>query len=218
MCQQQLLVRERDEEMSIYKKVLVQQFDQLHPMLQKRYEFTTGAPLKATGIMKFIKGGPKVLYPLFWLGTKCKLLFPEHGVNIPFKITNTPKIGPNGEEQIHWERIFYFGKKRRYFNALMSFDSERNVIKDYLGEPSYLYSDLVFHVSTDGALKITSKKQRLVLGKVEIPLPKLFQGLATVTEKYCEEKGVYQITVDVRNPLIGQLFAYKGEFKPNDME
>lgn len=204
--------------MSIYKKVLGSEFNRLHPKLQKRYAFSNGAPFNAKGTMKRIQRGPKILYPLFLLGTKCKLLFPEHGTNIPFTITNTPLIGPNGEEQIHWERIFYFGKKKRYFNALMSFDSEHNLIKDYLGEPSLLYSDLTFIVSSTGDLKIESRKQRLVLGKVEIPLPRIFQGLATVTEKYCEEKDVFQISVDVKNPLIGLIFAYEGEFNLDDME
>lgn len=204
--------------MSIYKKVLNDQFNRLHPMLQKRYEFPNHVPFQATGVMKSIKVGPKLLYPFLWLGTKCKLLFPEHGINISFTILNTPMIGPNGEEQIHWERIFFFEKKKRYFNALMSFDAERSVIKDYLGEPSILYSDLVFTVSPQGDLKIESSKQRLVIGKVEIPLPKLFQGIATVTEKYCDENGVFQIAVEVRNPLIGRIFSYEGEFKPNVLE
>ncbi len=204
--------------MSIYKKVLDQQFNRLHPMLQKRYEFPNHVPFRATGVMKKIRVGPKFLFPLLWLGTKSKLLFPEQGMNIPFEILNTPMVGPNGEEQIHWERIFDFGKKKRYFNALMSFDAKRKVIKDYLGEPSVLYSDLVFTVSTEGDLIIESRKQRLVIGKFEIPLPRLFQGLATVTEKYCDERGVFKIAVNVRNPIIGLIFSYEGAFKPNDLE
>ncbi|MFC7686994.1 DUF4166 domain-containing protein [Ureibacillus sp. GCM10028918] len=202
--------------MSVYKKVLDKKFNRLHPMLQKRYEFSNHEPFQAEGVMKSIKGGPKLLYPLLWLGIKRKLLFPEYGTSIPFKILNTPMVGANGEQQIHWERVFYFEKKKRYFNALMSFDPERNLIKDYLGEPSILYSDLVFTVSSEGNLKIESSKQRLVIGKIELPLPKIFQGLATVTEKYSEEKGVFQISVDVRNPLIGHIFSYEGEFNPNE--
>ena len=200
--------------MSVFKKVLDKEFYRLHPMLQKRYEFLDDRPFQAEGVMKRIKVGPKFLYPLFWLGIKRKLLFPEYGTNIPFKLLNTPLVGANGEEQIHWERVFYFGEKTRYFNALMSFDSKRRLIKDYLGEPSILYSDLVFIVSSEGFLKIVSSKQRLVLGNLELPLPKIFQGLATITEKYCEEKGVFQISVNVRNPLIGHIFSYEGEFNP----
>ncbi len=203
--------------MSIYKRVMGKDFYQLHPMLQKRYEIQRGISFKGAGMMKSIKGGPKWLFPLFWIGVKFKLLFPEHGENIPFKIVNTSEAGRNGEEQIHWERTFYFGSKKRYFNALMSLDSERNIIKDYLGEPHLFYSDLSLHVTEEGALKISSKRQRLALGQMEIPLPRLFQGLATVTEKYLEEKDAYSIRVVVRNPLIGTLFSYEGEFTADDI-
>ncbi|MGP4108761.1 DUF4166 domain-containing protein [Virgibacillus sp. L01] len=203
--------------MSIYKHVMRDDFYQLHPMLQKRYEIQKGISFTGTGMMARMKGGPKWLFPLFWAGAKFKLLFPEHGENIPFKIVNTSATGRNGEEQIHWERIFYFGSKKRYFNALMSLDSERNIIKDYLGEPHLFYSDLSLHVTADGALKISSKRQRLVQGRLEIPLPTLFQGLATVTEKYVEENDAYSIHVIVRNPLIGILFSYEGEFTADDI-
>ena len=49
--------------------------------------------------------------------------------------------------QIYWERIFHFGNKKRYFNALMSLDAKRLVIKDYLGDPPLFYSDLAFIVT-----------------------------------------------------------------------
>jgi len=94
----------------------------------------------------------------------------------------------------------------------MSYDSERKIIKDYFGQPSLLYSDLVFHVSPEGNLSIVSKKQRLVLGPLKIPLPRIFQGLATVHESYQEDSHSFQIKVEVRNPLIGRIFAYEGEF------
>lgn len=202
--------------MSIYKKVLGEEFTRLHPMLQKRYAFPDNEPFYSTGTMRTIKIGAKLPYRFFLFGIKKKLLFPEHGTNIYFTILNTPKVGANGEEQIHWERTFYFGRKKRYFNALMSFDSKRNIIKDYLGEPSVLYSDLIFTVASDGSLKIESSKQRLILGKVEIPLPRLFKGIATVTEEFNEEKNVFEIAVDVRNPLIGPIFSYEGEFNVRD--
>jgi len=181
-------------------------------MLQKRYDLTESSVFKATGTMKEIKGGPKWLYPLFRLGVYWKLLFPERGKDIPFTITNTARLGPAGENQIHWERIFHFGAKKRYFNALMSLDEERFVIKDYLGEPPLVYSDLAFEVSEEGAITIHSLNQRLVLGKVELPLPRILQGLATVTERYDEDNHVFRINVDVRNPLIGHVFSYEGEF------
>ena len=198
--------------MSIYKKALGSDFENLHPMLQKRYDLHSGDFFRAAGMMSTIKGGPRWLYPLFLLGTQWKLLFPEHGRRIPFSILNRARTAPNGEEQIHWERIFHFGQKIRYFNALMSLDEKRLVIKDYLGEPALLYSDLVFTVSNEGSLYIQSKDQRLVIGKFEVPLPTFLQGLATVREGYDDLRDVYTINVNVRNPLIGNVFSYEGEF------
>lgn len=205
-----------DENMSIYRKVMGKDFTKLHPMLQKRYDLQDGMNFQATGMMREIKGGPKWLFPIFWLGVKWKLLFPEHGNSIPFTIKNTAFMSKSGESQIHWERIFYFQNKRRYFNALMSLDEHRLVIKDYLGEPALFYSDLAFTVTETGALKIHSLNQRLVLGKLEIPLPRLLQGLATVTETYLDGDELYQIQVSVRNPIIGSVFSYEGTFSPND--
>ncbi|MCG7335911.1 DUF4166 domain-containing protein [Sporosarcina sp. ACRSM] len=198
--------------MSIYKQVMGEDFNRLHPMLQQRYDLPEGTVFSASGIMKEIHGGPKWLYPLFRIGIYWKLLFPEHGKNIPFTIQNRAFVGNRGESQVHWERIFHFGQKRRYFNALMSLNAERQIIQDYLGEPHLVYSDLAFHVDADGFLTIESLEQRLVLGKLEIPLPRLFQGLATVQEKYDDVRRLYQIYVTVRNPLIGTVFAYEGTF------
>lgn len=198
--------------MSIYKQVMGSDFKRLHPMLQQRYDLQEGTVLRASGIMKEIHGGPKWLYPLFWIGIRWKLLFPEHGKNIPFTIQNRAFVGDYGVSQVYWERIFHFGKKKRYFNALMSLDAKRKIIQDYLGEPHLVYSDLAFHVDDDGFLTIESLGQRIVLGKIEIPLPRLFQGLATVREKYDEEQRLFHIDVTVRNPLIGKVFAYEGTF------
>jgi hypothetical protein len=97
----------------------------------------------------------------------------------------------------------------------MSLDKKRNIIEDYLGEPPLMYSDLKLSC-IDRGLRIESYKQRLVLGKLEIPLPKIFQGLATVSEHYNDEKDVYEIRVVVKNPIIGQVFAYEGEFTSDE--
>ncbi|WP_226657137.1 DUF4166 domain-containing protein [Pseudalkalibacillus hwajinpoensis] len=199
--------------MSIYKKALGEHFYQLHPMLQKRYTFSKQHDFFGTGVMKKISGGPRWLYPIFYLGTKAKLLFPERGTNIPFQIRNTFRCGVDGKEQVHWQRMFSFGHKTRYFNALMTLDEKRHIIEDYLGEPALLYSDLAFQVNgDDGSMTIQSLNQRMVLGRKELPLPRFFQGLATVTERYLEDRESFYIHVTVKNPIIGTVFSYEGEF------
>jgi len=183
-------------------------------MLQKRYAFEEPA-FQASGVMNRIAGGPKWLSLLFRLGARRKLVFPERGTDIPFTITNTSFTTSTGDKQIHWERRFTFPENVRYFNALMSLDERRMVVKDYLGEPPLLYSDLQFTIVNRDELRIESSSQRLVLGKIEIPLPRLLQGLATVVESYDERHGVFRICVDVKNPLLGKVFSYEGEFTPD---
>lgn len=200
--------------MSIYKDVLGANFEQLHPMIQQRYDIQIDKPFRGEGQMREIRGGPRWLYPLFFFGTYWKLLFPEKGTNIPFTIENTARIGKAGEKEVYWERIFFFPKKKRYFNALMSLDLKRKVIQDYLGDPPLVYSDLVFTVTPRRGIRIESENQRLVLGKIEIPLPRLFRGLATVEEHYLDERQAFHIQVTVKNPLIGIVFTYEGEFWP----
>lgn len=74
-------------------------------------------------------------------------------------------------------------------------------------------SDLIFHVGNNGDFLIQSDRQRLVCGKWEIPLPRWLQFVAMVKEAYIEERDVFSIQVEVRNPIIGLIFAYEGEFQ-----
>ncbi|MGY4690799.1 DUF4166 domain-containing protein [Salibacterium sp. K-3] len=203
--------------MTIFKQVLGNAFHRLHPALQRRYESADGGRFEGKGVMQKIEGGPTWLLPLLKLGARRKLLFPERGENIPFTIRNTRRTGGNGQEEIYWERIFHFEKNKRYFHAVMSLDKKRNIIKDYLGEPPIVYSDLSFSVSQDGGLHITSERQRLILGKMEIPVPTPFQGLAAVTETFNEDHQAFEIKVVVKNPVIGRLFSYEGEFTSDDI-
>ena len=202
--------------MSIYKIMLGEDFNRLQPKLQTRYDIKAGVPFRAEGMMKKIVTGPKWLAPFLLFSTKWKFLFPEHGEHIPFQIINTVHRDEKGNHQVYWERTFHFKNKNRYFNALMSLDSEHRIVKDYLGEPSLFYSELVFDVTEQGHMHIHSKKQRLVLGKVEIPIPAFFLGNVSVTESFLEENGVFSIHVHITNPLIGTLFEYEGEFYSNE--
>ncbi|MFJ7826713.1 DUF4166 domain-containing protein [Psychrobacillus sp. NPDC096623] len=203
--------------MSIYKEILGEQFYKMHPMLQKRYGIEDDKTFKGTGVMHKITSGPKRLYPFQMFAARRKFLFPEHGNNIPFHIINEQQIGLNGEKQVHWERRFYFQNCYRDFNALMTLDKNKQLVKDYLGEPSLFYSELTFEVTDQSHLSIESQKQRIVLGRWEFPIPRLFQGNVLVNECYMEEHEAFFIHVLITNPLIGTLFEYKGEFQSDDL-
>ncbi|MEI2406260.1 DUF4166 domain-containing protein [Niallia taxi] len=199
--------------MMIYKEILGVDFNKLHPKLQERYSITMDRPFHGKGIMLHINNGKRWLKPFLKLAVHWKFLFPEEGSNIPFTIRNTSKQLANGEQEIYWERSFHFHNVTRHFNAFMTIDPERRIVKDYLGEPNLFYSDLTFLVASSGELHIQSGAQRILLGKLEVPIPRLLEGKVTVKEGYDDVNGLYTIHVDIRNPMLGRLMAYEGRFK-----
>lgn len=200
--------------MTIYRELLGEDFKRLHPKLQERYAFTTDKPFYGIGTMSKIENGDLWVKLILKLATRWKFLFPEEGYNIPFTIKNTCRVLPNGEDEIYWERTFYFNQVTRYFNAFMTIDSKRKMVKDYLGEPNLFYSDLHFEVTDKGNLRIQSGNQRILIGQIEIPIPRLFEGVVSVEEGYDDAMEIYTIQVNIHNRLTGRLMVYEGEFKP----
>jgi hypothetical protein len=198
---------------TIYENLLGEDFKRLHPKLQERYALPKDKPFCAEGTMTSIQTGARWLTPLLKLAANWKFLFPESGKSIPFAIKNTCRSLPSGLEEVYWERTFYFDKVTRYFNAFMTIDSERKVVKDYLGEPSLFYSDLYFEVASNDNLVIRSGSQRLVIGKIEIPIPIFLRGVVEVEEGYDDAQEVFTIRVHIRNRIAGRMMAYEGEFK-----
>lgn len=198
--------------MTIYKTLLGEDFTRLHPMLQKRYMLPVDQPFYATGVMHKIESGAKWLRPFYVLASKTKFLFPESGDNVPFSICNTCRVLPSGELEVLWERTFNFSNRTRHFDARMTIDPVRKIVKDYLGSPALFYSDLHFTVTRDGTLVIRSGVQRFVVSKIECPLPKILEGRVIVEEGFDDKRNVFTIHVSIHNPLIGRLMMYAGEF------
>ncbi|WKA56572.1 DUF4166 domain-containing protein [Planococcus shixiaomingii] len=202
--------------MTIYSTLLAEKFQKLHPKLQHRYALPLNQTFYAKGVMHQIENGGKLLSPFYHFASKLNFLFPESGENIPFTIANRCLLNQDGEAQVSWERTFFFPKAVRKFNAKMTIDLERQLVKDSLGDVPLFYSDLQFEVTKEGFLMITSGTQKLVLGKRELLIPNLFQGRVSVLEGYDEVKEVYTIHVSIYNSLIGRIMMYAGEFTESD--
>lgn len=198
--------------MTIYSTLLAEKFQQLHPKLQHRYALPLEQTFYATGVMHQIQNGSKLLAPFYRLAVKLNFLFPESGENIPFTIANRSVINQDQEAEVSWERSFFFPNAVRKFNAKMTIDLEKQLVKDYLGDVPLFYSDLLFDVTKDGFLLITSGVQKIVLGKKEILIPNLFKGRVAVLEGYNDVKNVYTIHVSIYNSLLGRIMMYAGEF------
>ncbi|MDR7073398.1 DUF4166 domain-containing protein [Fictibacillus barbaricus] len=199
--------------MTIYQTLLGEDFKKLHPKLQERYALPVDKPFYGAGKMTKIESGGSWLWPFLKLATRWQFLFPETGQDVPFTVRNTCRTLPTGETEIYWERTFYFEKVIRKFNAFMTIDPERKIVKDYLGEPSLFYSDLKFEVTPQGHQLIHSGRQRFLLGSLEIPIPKILEGVVTVEDGYDDDREVYTVNVHIQNPIVGKVMVYEGEYK-----
>lgn len=170
--------------MTIYQTLLGEDFQRLHPMLKRRYALPEDEPFYATGVMRQVASGPKLLKPFYLLASKFNFLFPESGRDIPFTIRNTTVRNKEGDYEVLWERTFYFERKTRRFVAMMTINVANGIVQDCLGSPALFYSDLKFAVTKEGRLLIRSTVQRLVLGRTEILIPKQLEGRVIVEEGY----------------------------------
>ena len=198
--------------LSIYRTILGDSYERLHPKLQQRYDITEQKDFYGAGKMDEIAGDSVWIRPFFLLGTKRRLFFPERGKGIPFTIYNEASTNEEGKTIVKCNRTFAFGQKRRFFDAVMCLNEEQNEIIDYFGQPPLLVSTLSFHVDDQGGMNISSEKQWLHLFGKNIPLPKSFYGEARIIESFDDEQNCFRIKVNVRNPLVGPLFSYNGTF------
>ncbi|HWO98068.1 MAG TPA: DUF4166 domain-containing protein [Bacillus sp. (in: firmicutes)] len=198
--------------MSIYRTILGDSYERLHPKLQQRYDITEQKDFYGVGKMDEITGGSRWIRLFFLFGAKRRLFFPERGKDVPFTIWNEASTNEEGKTIVKWNRTFTFGRKHRFFDAIMYLNQEQDEIIDYFGQPPLLVSTLSFHADDQGRMHISSKRQWLHLFGKNILLPKFLYGKATIMEAYDDQQNCFRIRVNVRNPLAGTLFSYEGTF------
>lgn len=200
---------------SIYKKYLGIQFESLHPKMQERLGLCSdkGMRLLGSGVMKKIRRGGIHTLPALMLGERQHILFRETGENVKFTIENFAYTDEHGREAVAWIRRFFFDNKTTKFDATMVYNSERNVIVDYLGIKHRIVVDIHIKVDPNGGFTIISNNQKYLTNKSSIKIPAMFAGNAMVSEWYDEEVDRFKIKVTVNNKYFGFLFGYEGEFK-----
>jgi hypothetical protein len=199
---------------SIYQRVLGSDFQRLHPMIQRRFGFSSGDGIASIGrgVMEEVWRGLPYTLPFLYVGTWRRIMFPETGKDIPFTIENYAFVDEFGRETVTWVRTFE-SRRRRRFDAYMIFSEERNRIVDFLGTHEHLAVDIDLRVDEQGGLRLRSGEQRFYEGKVAFRFPMLFSGIADVHEWYDDDAQCFRIVVDVRNRIWGRLFGYRGRFQ-----
>jgi hypothetical protein len=199
---------------SIFESALGDDFARLSPMMQKRFGVGLDASYGCvgTGTMSRIRRGPWWVVPFLQIGKLRNILIPDVGENVPFTIENFPYLDPFGRETVTFVREYRVRSRPSRFDATMILSDGR--ILDYLGTHQHLAVDLDLRVHDDGSLSLTSDAQRFYEGRfIAFRFPMIFSGRAELHERFDEEAGVYRITMNVRNRLLGFLFGYEGEFR-----
>ncbi|MFI9582330.1 DUF4166 domain-containing protein [Streptomyces sp. NPDC052236] len=200
---------------SIFRTVMGDDFERLHPRLQRRFSvgLDSGEACVGRGTMDRIWHGRSFVKPFLTLGGSRHILVPRTGRNIPFTIENFPYTDSYGRETVTFVRTFDFpGRRLHRFDATMIHSAERGCVLDYLGTHQHLASDLHPSADSTGALVIRSGEHRFREGPVDVRVPRLIGGDAVVRESYDEETDRFRIQVRVTNRRFGPLFGYEGSF------
>ena len=150
--------------------------------------------------------------PFLYLGAIRRILFPETGRNIRFQIQNYAYSDRFDRETVTWKRKFWFPAKTREFDEFFVFSESRNAPILYAGTHQHLSVDLNFSVDDDGALIVKTGSQRLFVGPLTIPFPRLFSGDAYVRESYNSELKCFEVDVSISNRMWGDILGYRGNF------
>ncbi|MGX5716456.1 DUF4166 domain-containing protein [Arthrobacter sp. MAHUQ-56] len=201
---------------SIFELALGQDFQRLHPMLQKRFGVDIGGTYACVGrgVFSEVRRGAWWTLPFLQLGAYRNILFPDQGEDIPFTIENYPYVDGYGRPTVTFVRTLELPRERkpRRFDATMIYSPQRHSIVDYLGTHQHLATSLQLEVLDDGSLHLQSTAQRFYEGRVGFTVPAVLTGTADLHENFDDERGVFTIQLQVRNPLLGFLFGYRGEF------
>jgi hypothetical protein len=198
---------------SIYEQALGDKFKLLHPRIQERFGFSSkdGGASVGRGVMDKVWRGKFFTLPFLYIGSWRRIMFPEHGSNIPFTVRNYAYADPFGRETVTWIRNFETRTPRR-FDAYMIFSQQRGCIVDYLGTHEHLAVDIHLSVDNRGGLCLRSGEQRFYEGAVGFTFPMAFSGVADVCEWFEEADQKFHIEVNVHNDVWGPLFGYTGSF------
>lgn len=199
---------------SIYREVLGDDFDRLHPQMQWRFGFssTSGVCQIGRGTMDEVWRGRAFTLPFLLLGSTRRVLFPSRGRDVPFTIANYAYVDSFGRETVTWSRRFRMRRRIRAFDATMVRTRDGRGVIDYLGTHQHLAVDIHCRVDDAGAMCLTSGGQRFHEGPVGFRFPMLFSGVATVREWWDETERRFRIDVSVVNRVFGPLFGYRGSF------
>jgi hypothetical protein len=200
---------------SVVAEVLGSDFARLHPKVQWRFGLQSSDHLAqfGVGVMEEMTHSRLVPPPLLWAGRKRGLFPAGVGKDVPFTIANYAYVDELGRETMSFVRRFAFAGRPQGMNSVMVSSAESDAYAlDYLG----FSSDMVVHtrceVDADGGLVLESEVPRFLLGPLAPKLPKPASAVTIGREWWDAAEERHRIEIEVKSPLLGQLFLYRGWF------
>lgn len=189
-------------------------FARLHPELQRRYGFTSGDGVYASGsgTMDRVWNGSALYRPFLLLGAMRNIMFPERGTDVPFTIENWAYRDTFGRETLSLNRVFRFPRERRFDEYIVDVPGASELVI-YVGSYQHLAVTLVPEVSDRGGLVLRSGAQRLLDRDISIRFPLFFSATAEIHEWYDESAKRFRLEGFVRNRLLGDVFCCVGSFE-----
>lgn len=194
--------------MNIIQQALQQDWEKLHPFLQKHYALTTGKKQtdRLTGVMTI--DFPGYITPLLLGGRLFGALVNRKGSHIQATVE---KFTLPDSPYLFWRRklIFADGFVARFRSKVAYL--HKNEIIEYVRFG--LGMRLQLSVGSDGSLQMNSNGYRWNMGGIlSLPLPDwLFLGKAHIIERPLDNNR-FELDFTLQHPVFGQTYRYGGVF------
>lgn len=197
---------------SVYRVLLGDQADRLQPQLS---DYVDGAVRGEAGIGRGVYefAGPTRawLAPLFALIVRANALFGERGENVGLTVVNVPHADGRGRVCLSSTRSFAFpGVTRAMEDTMLA--GRDGLLHDFLGRRRFLEVSLRLGVSSEGWLRMRSVGTWLWLGRLRVPVPRIFSARVDLTERWDSTTASQKVEVTLTHPVLGRVFEYRGSF------
>lgn len=200
---------------SVVQRALGDRYRLLHPLLQEQYRIdsTSDHAWVGSGVMDSIWKGGWHVRPFIRLGSSRRILFPEVGNDVPFRVYLIPYRDRHDRECITWLREFRFEHVTRRFDEVLAWSDRRGRPVVLCGSHQHLAVDIDLDADeNDGTFLLCTAGQRVYAWGLAVPWPRLASGDADVKASV-DDQGVFTIDGAIRSPIFGDIFGYRGTFR-----
>ncbi|MCW2539750.1 MAG: hypothetical protein JWN95_1475 [Frankiales bacterium] len=198
---------------SIFQRALGEDFNKLHPRLQRRLAMSSADHLAqvGSGVMDEVERSRLVAVPVTLLGAARRLQIPATARDVRFELANYAYQDTYGRETIAFSRRFDLPDGVQKFDDTMIYSEGRSSIVNYLGSHQDIAADIRCEVTAHGGIRMIGGSQRLFLGPLRVALPSRVAATADVIETWDDDKAAFSISVTIAS-AVGALFSYRGSF------